>query len=365
MSFSYTQIDYPTGKGPFTFKPSYTSVSDVVVMGFNGKVWSVLPIDTVVGQDVTLKNTTNSLLAIRISNNAAKVNNLNANGNDGNVLDENSTLSDEIRIKLLDMTDQTGSFPMTPEAITIAGLRKAILSPDVAVGQRADFYSSLIDGTEIGQLAYCNQSEGTKWLPNDVGGTYHPAGWYLWNGTEWVSDRNNIAEQLHLNVTSLSTKSDVGHAHNKSDIVDFNEADYAAFEQGVLADTSLQPNDNITELNNNAGYITAADTFSGNYNDLSNLPTLFSGNYSSLVGAPELETQGLANYYNEFTYSNGNLMKIETYNSAAKTTKRYTKNFTYTDGALTQISTTNETTNTTTIKTLAYDQGGNLTSVTK
>ena len=41
------------------------------------------------------------------------------------------------------------------------------------------------------------------------------------------------------------------------------QADYAAFyattAQGTLANTALQPNDNITELTNNAGYITAGD----------------------------------------------------------------------------------------------------------
>ena len=40
------------------------------------------------------------------------------------------------------------------------------------------------------------------------------------------------------------------------DIVTHNTDEFATAEQGLLADTALQPNDDITELNNNAGFIT-------------------------------------------------------------------------------------------------------------
>ena len=42
------------------------------------------------------------------------------------------------------------------------------------------------------------------------------------------------------------------------DIVNYNAADFADSAQGALADTALQPNDNISELNNDAGYITSS-----------------------------------------------------------------------------------------------------------
>ena len=45
----------------------------------------------------------------------------------------------------------------------------------------------------------------------------------------------------------------------KADISDFSEADYATAAQGTLADTAIQPGDNISELTNDAGYITAAE----------------------------------------------------------------------------------------------------------
>ena len=43
---------------------------------------------------------------------------------------------------------------------------------------------------------------------------------------------------------------------------------------------------NISAFTNDAGFITAAGTFSGNYNDLTNLPSLFDGNYNSLTNIP-------------------------------------------------------------------------------
>jgi hypothetical protein len=44
-----------------------------------------------------------------------------------------------------------------------------------------------------GIIAYVYNSQGTAWLPGSLGGTYYPEGTYVYNGTAWVSDRNNIA----------------------------------------------------------------------------------------------------------------------------------------------------------------------------
>ena len=43
---------------------------------------------------------------------------------------------------------------------------------------------------------------------------------------------------------------------------------------------------NISSFTNDAGFITASGTFSGNYNDLTNLPSLFDGDYNSLSNIP-------------------------------------------------------------------------------
>lgn len=49
---------------------------------------------------------------------------------------------------------------------------------------------------QINDLAYVYNSEGTAWLPGTLGGTYYPAGIYLYDGAVWVSDRNAIANQI-------------------------------------------------------------------------------------------------------------------------------------------------------------------------
>jgi hypothetical protein len=125
-----------------------------------------------------------------------------------------------------------------------------------SVGQRAANYSSLTDGNTVGELAYCNQSQGTQWLPSTLGGTYYPQGWYIWDGSVWTSDRNSIVNQLQLNVDGLGGKANINHTHIKADITDFNDGDYATQNQGGLAETALQPNDNISDLNNDEGFIT-------------------------------------------------------------------------------------------------------------
>ena len=73
---------------------------------------------------------------------------------------------------------------------------------------RAEFFSSLEDGSDVGDLAFVNTSQGTPWLPGSIGGSYYPSGWYLWNGTLWISDKNAIANQFETNINSLNTKVD-------------------------------------------------------------------------------------------------------------------------------------------------------------
>lgn len=51
-------------------------------------------------------------------------------------------------------------------------------------------------GMHLGALAYVESSEGTKWLPGSIGGSFYAKGWYVYNGTNWVSDRVNISEEF-------------------------------------------------------------------------------------------------------------------------------------------------------------------------
>ena len=94
--------------------------------------------------------------------------------------------------------------------------------------QRAETFSSLPSGLAVGDLAYINTSEGTAWLPGTMGGSYYPAGWYVWNGTVWNSDRNSIANQFQTNINSINTKVDkvVGYVLSKNDLTDILKTSY-------------------------------------------------------------------------------------------------------------------------------------------
>lgn len=59
--------------------------------------------------------------------------------------------------------------------------------------------STIATDPQLNELAYCRESEGIKWLPWSLGGTYYPAGLYYYNGIEWKSDRTNITEQIEKN----------------------------------------------------------------------------------------------------------------------------------------------------------------------
>lgn len=85
MSFNYTQVNNPTGD-TFTFTPEYSDTAEIAVMGYDGKHWSEISVSTVDGQTVTLSTSVDGLEAIRISNNASKINASITNGSDSNVV---------------------------------------------------------------------------------------------------------------------------------------------------------------------------------------------------------------------------------------------------------------------------------------
>ena len=84
-------------------------------------------------------------------------------------------------------------------------------------------FSGLLEGKKEGALAYVENAEGTSWLPYTVGGTYYPKGWYQWDGVQWITSKSNIAQAL---------------------------------DAGTGSTGSIVQGDNISLLNNDAGYIT-------------------------------------------------------------------------------------------------------------
>ena len=69
-----------------------------------------------------------------------------------------------------------------------------------------------------------------------------------------ISDLSTIRSNAENGQSAYST------IQNYGDIVTYNASDFATSAQGTLADSALQPNDNISELNNDIGYITGIDS---------------------------------------------------------------------------------------------------------
>lgn len=70
--------------------------------------------------------------------------------------------------------------------------------------------------------------------------------------------QNTINDLSEIRSNASNGQSAYNTIQTYGDIVTYDASDFATSLQGQKADTALQPNDNITELNNNAGYITSA-----------------------------------------------------------------------------------------------------------
>ena len=92
------------------------------------------------------------------------------------------------------------------------------------------------------------------------------------NGSVWGNITGSIANQSDLHDELQNIKSDIQnnasltnsiltdlltHEHSLNQITDFNMNDFATYDQGLLADTALQPNDDISKLVNDVGYLTS------------------------------------------------------------------------------------------------------------
>ena len=150
MSFSYTQLDNPTGTGPFSFPHTHNDDEVMVAFGYDGKVWSRIEIASVAGDTITLAEAADGLQAIRLSNIGVRVDAAITNGSDDNVIRAGESAHDDLEIRLSDPTDRTGSSPLTPESITLGGLSTSV-QEDVQgyYGYVTDYYK--FDGSNATQ----------------------------------------------------------------------------------------------------------------------------------------------------------------------------------------------------------------------
>lgn len=129
------------------------------------------------------------------------------------------------------------------------------------------------------------------------------------SGTTWGNITGNIENQTDLQneLNTLSGAIDSNHQEitnisntmqGYGDIVTHDAADFATSAQGAKADTALQPGDNITELNNNAGFITSAAIGDGtltiqvNDTDIATFTANQSGNTTANILVPDSATWG-------------------------------------------------------------------------
>jgi hypothetical protein len=79
------------------------------------------------------------------------------------------------------------------------------------------------------------------------------------NITDLQTNKQNVISDLtSIRSNALAGKNASDTIATYGNIVTHNVSEFATSSQGALADTALQPNDNISELTNDAGYITAA-----------------------------------------------------------------------------------------------------------
>lgn len=93
----------------------------------------------------------------------------------------------------------------------------------------------------------------------------------------WNAKQDAISDLSTIRANATDGKSAYTTIQTYGNIVTHNVSEFATAAQGALADSAIQPNDNISELTNNAGYITKDVNNLTNYTTTANLNTALSG----------------------------------------------------------------------------------------
>jgi len=110
--------------------------------------------------------------------------------------------------RFTDIQDESGAYISGTFQNVVDYIEKEInINLTLITNYKADNYTQLttvlaIDPDE-GETAYVINSEGTAWLPGSLGGSFRSKGVYYYNGTEWISDKSEIAEQLSINIEDI------------------------------------------------------------------------------------------------------------------------------------------------------------------
>lgn len=162
------------------------------------------------------------------------------------------------------LQSQIDAIVSSSDVFDIVGTYAELQAYDITTVPVNDIIKVLVDSTHSGAATYyrCVETGGVKsWSYIGSEGAYYTKAEADAAFVPQTRTVNNKALSANISLTATDVGADVSGAASTAETNAKNYADglavnYATAAQGALADTALQPNDNITELNNNAGYIT-------------------------------------------------------------------------------------------------------------
>jgi hypothetical protein len=270
-----------------TINNSISVDGDVSADSFNGKTIEVnVPADAVFTDTI-----------VDISGKVDKIDVLTATSSSNKIVTQSdiSALGSGDMVQSVYDTDGNGIVDKAEDANTVNGFNLEVSVPhdaiftDTLYGKPASEPISYIAGLQVeldsklgseslttltyigNKLRYTDENGGVSEislseyiddtnLARVTSGAIAPDGiatFYRDDATTFTIDMSSFLDDTNL-ITSVAGKTG-SVILVKSDIVDFDDSDYAAASQGIKADTAVQPNSNVSILANDAGYITVAD----------------------------------------------------------------------------------------------------------
>lgn len=120
----------------------------------------------------------------------------------------------------------------------------AAVNPSSLTTYRAEDYDQLVNdiaqNPSQGETAFIINSQGTKWLPGPLFGTWYDSGLYYYDGSRWMSDKEEIARQLDINVNELDAIESVNA--NQDSLISVNTSNISQNTSDIAdkADSSIQ-----------------------------------------------------------------------------------------------------------------------------
>jgi len=164
----------------------------------------------------------------------------------------------------------------------------------LTAGANIQINNNIISATDTTYTA----GSGISIENNVISNTQTSAVWGNIQGT--LSDQTDLQTELNSKQDSLISGTNI-KTINLTSILGSGDISVATSAQGALADTALQPNDNISELINDVGYITSEDlpivnngvlTIQVNGDDLASFSANQFGNTTANIVVPDSATWG-------------------------------------------------------------------------